>query len=172
MKRNEVYRLIIYCLNCIRRDQNSTYKTGLTMRTHLVDKLWDFYMCSQLVTGSSLLWRWDKVEVLEFKHVQIKTLLNQSKENKKSTKIVSQRFLLPFVTLLFYFIFLFFYTFFMSYQKIREKSFLQLRKFYIFRACFSKYNVWKDEEIHLCTTTMHVNVFWFAKIPCFLVYNH
>jgi hypothetical protein len=30
MKLNEVYHLIIYCLNCIRRDQNSTYKTGLT----------------------------------------------------------------------------------------------------------------------------------------------
>jgi hypothetical protein len=30
MKLNEVYHLIIYCLNCIRRDQNSrTYKTGL-----------------------------------------------------------------------------------------------------------------------------------------------
>jgi hypothetical protein len=27
MKLNEVYHLIIYCLNCIRRDQNSTYKT-------------------------------------------------------------------------------------------------------------------------------------------------
>ena len=25
----EVYHLIIYCLNCIRHDQNSTYKTGL-----------------------------------------------------------------------------------------------------------------------------------------------
>jgi hypothetical protein len=24
-----VYHLIIYCLNCIWRDQNSTYKTGL-----------------------------------------------------------------------------------------------------------------------------------------------
>jgi hypothetical protein len=31
MKLNEVYHLIIYCLNCIRRDQNSTYKTGLTI---------------------------------------------------------------------------------------------------------------------------------------------
>ena len=29
MKVNKVYHLIIYCLNCIRRDQNSTYKTGL-----------------------------------------------------------------------------------------------------------------------------------------------
>ena len=29
MKLNEVYHLIIYCLNCIRHDQNSTYKTGL-----------------------------------------------------------------------------------------------------------------------------------------------
>ena len=32
MKLNEVYHLIIYCLYClnyIRRDQNSTYKTGL-----------------------------------------------------------------------------------------------------------------------------------------------
>jgi hypothetical protein len=29
MKLNEVYHLIIYCLNCIRRDRNSTYKTGL-----------------------------------------------------------------------------------------------------------------------------------------------
>ena len=27
MKLNEVCDLIIYCLNCIRRDQNSTYKT-------------------------------------------------------------------------------------------------------------------------------------------------
>ena len=30
MKLNEVYHLIIYCLSCIRRDQNSTYKTGLS----------------------------------------------------------------------------------------------------------------------------------------------
>jgi hypothetical protein len=33
MKLNEVYHLIIYCLNCIRRDQNSTYKTGLRKST-------------------------------------------------------------------------------------------------------------------------------------------
>jgi hypothetical protein len=29
MMLNEVYHFIIYRLNCIRRDQNSTYKTGL-----------------------------------------------------------------------------------------------------------------------------------------------
>jgi hypothetical protein len=29
MKLNEVYHLIIYCLNCIRREQNTTYKTDL-----------------------------------------------------------------------------------------------------------------------------------------------
>ena len=34
MKLNEVYHLIIYCLNCIRRDQNSTYKTGLNFLLH------------------------------------------------------------------------------------------------------------------------------------------
>jgi hypothetical protein len=34
MKVNEVYHLIIYCLNCIRRDQNSTYKTGLSGNSH------------------------------------------------------------------------------------------------------------------------------------------
>ena len=28
-KDNEVNHLIIYCLNCIRRDGNATYKTGL-----------------------------------------------------------------------------------------------------------------------------------------------
>ena len=27
---NEMIHLIIYCLNCIRRDRNATYKTGLT----------------------------------------------------------------------------------------------------------------------------------------------
>ena len=27
---NEVNHLIIYCLNCIRRDRNATYKTGLS----------------------------------------------------------------------------------------------------------------------------------------------
>jgi hypothetical protein len=32
MKLNEVYHLIIYCLNCIRRDQNSTYE-GLKVHT-------------------------------------------------------------------------------------------------------------------------------------------
>ncbi len=29
---NETAYLIIYCLNCIRRDGDSTYKTGLTTR--------------------------------------------------------------------------------------------------------------------------------------------
>jgi hypothetical protein len=33
---NEVYQLIIYCLNCIRRDQNSTYKTGLIIWRHSI----------------------------------------------------------------------------------------------------------------------------------------
>jgi hypothetical protein len=35
MKLNEVYHLIIYCLNYIRRDQNSTYKTGLSLQLKL-----------------------------------------------------------------------------------------------------------------------------------------
>ena len=34
MKLNAVYHLIIYCLNCIRRDQNSTYKTGVPNLLH------------------------------------------------------------------------------------------------------------------------------------------
>jgi hypothetical protein len=107
-----------------------------------------------------------------------------------------------------------------SYQKIKEKSFLQLIIFYIFCTCFPKYYVREEGKRHLCTwlfhspslhfsageyarsrvrrwqlhrgpnpfpssnasdwgrvslctTTMHVSGFWFAKIPwCFLVYNH
>jgi hypothetical protein len=30
MKLNEVYHLVIYCLNCIRHDQNSMHKTGVS----------------------------------------------------------------------------------------------------------------------------------------------
>jgi hypothetical protein len=37
MKLNEVYHLIIYCLNCIGRDQNSTYKTDLKVDHHLLN---------------------------------------------------------------------------------------------------------------------------------------
>jgi hypothetical protein len=39
MKLNEVYHLIIYCLNCIGRDQNSTYKTDLKVDHHLLNRI-------------------------------------------------------------------------------------------------------------------------------------
>ena len=36
MKLNEVHHLIIYCLNCIRRNQNSTYQTGLRLNNKVI----------------------------------------------------------------------------------------------------------------------------------------